>query len=602
MKLFTSLILIISILFSWLGDLLPSHEKESAVAAISPTFIQTTPAPALPGFFVPQSGVSWDDMDYVHYDPETFYDQVDRLYTLEQQEDLTAVLALYDDLYREFTYIDTLGIIAGLHYSADVTDRYWADESLYCDDLWSETADALCQVCRHILEGPLGEDFAAHVGEQAASVYLDYEAMTDRETELRARESEIINEYIQRINTVDAEAVYEYDGREWTWEKLNAYPGDALYAKDYEGYLEVYYGLCAYVNDILGPLFIELVSIRAEMAEIMGYESYADYAYEYGYGRDFTTDDAQVLCDAVKEFAAAYYEDLYYSDLWYTLECVYPQMDETALIEVLGEYLAPFGEDLQEVWTFMEEHGLYNLCSDPNAQSGAYTTTLAFYRSPFLYVGLTGDCYDFSALTHEFGHFADSYYNPIPNVLTSMGSYDLFEIHSTGLEVLFTEYYRQIYTEGADAARFLTLAGQLENVFTGCILDEFQRHVYENPDMSLTEMNRLYADICADYGQYQSWDMDYSWVYISHNYEAPLYYISYAVSSLASLQLWDMAQTDPDAALDAYRAILAQGAYDHGYFEVLSDAGLRLFTEPGAVADICQPVLNCLEELDRKAR
>ena len=90
-------------------------------------------------------------------------------------------------------------------------------------------------------------------------------------------------------------------------------------------------------------------------------------------------------------------------------------------------------------------------------------------------------------------------------------------------------------------------------------------------------------------------------MYISHNYDAPLYYISYAVSALASLQLWTIAQEDFSAAVDCYLSILGQGAYEEGYFTVLENAGLRLFTEPGAVEDICKPALEKLAELDSAA-
>lgn len=600
MELLTNLILVFSILFNWLTSFLPdSRQQEPAAAAVSQNFVMPTPERALPTRFLSRDGTHWTEMEYVHYDPDIFLEQIDRLYALEQDEDLAAVLALYDELYGEFSYINTLGTIAGIRYSMDVTDSYWAEETLYCSDLWSETGDSLSRVCRHILDGPLGEEFTAHIGPEAAEAIAAYEPMSDREWELAMEEAERINEYFEVINTAYEEAVYFYRDSQWTWEKMSGIAGDTLYAKDYEGYLEVYYGLDKWVNEQVGPLFLELLQIRAEIAQLAGYDSYADYAYEYTYGRDFTTGDAQLLCDSVKELAAEYYNDLYYSDLRHAYGDVYPQMDGPELIAALGEHLAPFGEELQQAWAFMDEHGLCVLSSSPDAQAGAYTTELTYYRSPFIFQAMAGDCYDFSTLTHEFGHFADAYYNPTPNLLTSVGSYDLFEIHSTGLEVLFTEVYDQVYTEGADTAAFITLAGQLENIFDGCIMDEFQRRLYENPDMTLSEINRLYRDISAEYGVYEPMEVNYSWVYVSHNYESPLYYISYAVSSLASLQLWDICQTDPEAAVDAYLAILAQGAYDRGYTEVLTEAGLRLFTQQGAMEDICRPVLDRLRALDR---
>lgn len=602
MNLFTNLFLVLAMLFSSLGPPFTEAAHKAASVQTSQPYVTQTPAPTSIPIYLPDrgsaAGTHWEDMDYIHYDPTPYYDQVDVLYDLAEAGDLEGVCSLYDRLYREFTFIDTQNTIAYIHYSSDVTDEYWSEELLYCENLWAETGDALSYACRTILEGPLGDGFAAHIGPDAAEAFAEYEAMMDRESELVTRESELINEYYDIMATADAEAIYVYRGEEWTFEKLNGYSGDTLYEEDYEGYWEVSNALEASVNEKVGPIYLELVDIRTEMADIRGYDSYADYAYEKSFARDYTTDDADALCNAVKAFSADYYDELYYSDLWYAYEDVAPVLDEEELIAILGEHIGLFGEAFQDVWLYMTEHDLCEICADPSALQGGYTTELFYYRSPYIYMSLAGDCYDFSTLSHEFGHFAEAYYNPAPNILTSAGSYDLFEIHSTGMEVLFTEVYDEIYSENAHIAAFITLGGLVEVVLDGCIYDEFQRRIYANPGMTLEDINRLYAQILREFGMEIDQEMDYTWMYISHNYEAPLYYISYAVSALAALQLWDLAQEDFDAAVKTYQAIVAQGAYEDGYLTVLSNAGLRLFTDEGAPADICRPAIDRMKELE----
>ena len=599
MNFFTSLFLALAVLFGSVSSALsggaqpaaPSKAPAVAVRAAGPTELPARSA---------EVGADWADMSYAHYDPAAFYAQVDALYDLAAAEDSEGVCALYDRLYQEFVYIDTQNTLAYIHHSADVTDPYWSEESLYCETLWAEAGDALSCACRDILAGPLGESFAAHIGPEAAEELADYEAMTGRETELTVREAELINEYYDLMATAADEAVYVYQGEPWSFEKLNGFSGDSLYYEDYEGYWEVSNGLEAQINELVGPIFVELVAIRGEIAEIRGYESYADYAYE-SYGRDYSAQEAQALCDAVKTISADYYRRLYYSDLWYAYGDMAPVLDESALLAALGDRIGLFGDAFAEAFRYMTEHSLYAISAAPAALQGGYTTELTYYRSPYLYMSLAGDCHDFSTLTHEFGHFAENYYNPIPNVLTTAGSYDLFEIHSTGMEALFTELYDGIYTENADTAVFITLGGLVEVVLEGCIYDEFQRRIYASPDMSLEDINRLYARILMEYGMSTDQDVSYSWMYVSHNYEAPLYYISYAVSALASLQLWAMAQEDFSAAVTAYEAIVAQGAYDDGYLTVLQSAGLRPFTEPGAAAEILAPAIRQLQNLEMRA-
>lgn len=598
MNLFSSILLVLSMVTQFVSSILPGAALPSGDALPAASAAPVITDVRLPNRSAP-TGTDWADMTYEHYDPALFYAGLETLREQTEADDTEAVLAQYDTLYTELTYIDSLNVIAGIEFSQNTVDSYWSEENLYCSSLLTETADALSQACRQILESPHGDAFAAHIGAEAADVLREYEPVTDREAALSLREAELTNEYYETMATAQEDAVYYYLGERWTLDKLDGFPGDSLYFDDYEGYLEVYYGLEAAINEQVGPIFLELVTIRAELAEQWGYDSYADYAYENIYGRDYSPADAQALCDAVKKFSAEYYQSLYYSDLWYCYEDPAPAMDADELIDALERTISAFGEDLTTVCSFMTDHGLYCLCEGDNAQSGAYTTEIPYYQTPFIYESLAGDCYDFSTLTHEFGHFADAWYHPVSNILTAVGSYDLFEIHSTGLEALFTEQYDTIYSADGDIARFITLGGLFESVLDGCIQDEFQRRVYADPDMTLEEINQLYRDLYAEYGLYGPMDVDYSWMYISHNFDAPFYYISYAVSSLASIQLWDLAQSDFSAALEQYLSILGQGAYGDGYLTVLENAGLRLFTEEGAAEDICRPLLQTLEQLDR---
>ncbi len=572
-------------------------------AAVEPadpgTLPETEPAiPAAPAY-APQD-VDWSDMEYWHYEPDAFYDGVDELAAQADGANEAAVIRLYEELYEEYTVIDTLDAIAYIRYSADVTDEYWSGETLYCGAILAEMNDALCTACHEVMLGPCRDGFSAYVGPDAADVFLSYEPMTEREAELTERELELVNEYYERINDAD-DATYMYRGETWTFDMIQGFRGRNLAYQDYDSYLEVFYGLQKTVNDAVGPIFTELVSVRTELARLAGYDNYIDYAYELVYGRDYAPEDAQLLCDTVKELAPAYYEELYYSDLWYSTDIPSPVMSGQELVSVLGRYTGLIDPALETSWQYFSDHGLYDLAAGGDRMDGAYTTGLSRYGSGFIFATLDGSCCDFGTLSHEFGHFTNEYLHPAPNVLTSVGQMDLLEIHSQGLEALLTEYYDQIYAQGGDIAAFITLGNMFESILDGCIYDEFQRRIYAEPDMSLDGINRLFAAVCAEYGSYEPLGVDYSWVYVLHNFEAPLYYISYATSALAALQIWALARQDLQAGIDAYMAVLEAGAYEDGYMTVLPSCGMRLFTEPGAVEDICGPLLSHLKILEQRA-
>ena len=106
-------------------------------------------------------------------------------------------------------------------------------------------------------------------------------------------------------------------------------------------------------------------------------------------------------------------------------------------------------------------------------------------------------------------------------------------------------------------------------VVDGCIYDEFQREIYARPDMTLDEINALFADISAQYGVYEPTGVDYFWIYIPHNFSDPLYYISYAASALAVIQIWDAAREDLAAGMGLLKDIIAADKYNGGYVETL---------------------------------
>lgn len=597
MRTIISILLALALLLSGPGRSGPDRASSPAPAdqAVMSGAILPQAAPA-----AGQEDTDWADMRYQHYDPAWFYEQTDRLSALAAEDDAQAVTELYDTLYDELARVDTLGAIAYIRYCQDVTDPYWSQESVYCSTLLAETTDALRCACRSVTEGPCAAAFAEHIGADAAAKLADYVPMTDREAELTAREAELVDRYTVLMNDADA-VTYSYLGRTWTWDMITGFPGTSLASRDYEGYLEVYYGLQKGLNDRVGPVFTELVRIRAELAETAGYASYADMAYEEVYGRDYGPEEAQLLCDAAKALGREFYGSVGQSPLWYEYGAVRPVMDADELLETLGRCAGQFDPALEDAWRAMTDHGLCDLSDGDDRFPGAFTTPLAAYDSAFVFAQLRGDCTDLGSLAHEFGHFVYDRLHPDYDLLTDTPCFDLLEIHSTGLEALLTERYGQIYADGADTARFLALGELAEAVLEGCIFDEFQRRIYSSPDMTLDEINRLFADVCAQYGQEELQNVDYSWMYVSHTFESPLYYLSYAASALAAIQLWDLARADWASGVDAWKKTLDADACSEGYMTVLPQCGLRLFTEPGAVEDICRPLLAELARLAETA-
>lgn len=156
--------------------------------------------------------------------------------------------------------------------------------------------------------------------------------------------------------------------------------------------------------------------------------------------------------------------------------------------------------------------------------------------------------------------------------------------------------YEAFYGDLADQARAAALIDAMYAILSGCMEDEFQQEVYANPDMSLEEMNALYARLGSEYkiGDLYGYT-GREWVAIPHTFQSPLYYISYAVSMLPALELFVLADEDFEAASAAYHAILMRPEYS-ALRTITEENGLRDPIEPGSIERLSEELKRILRK------
>ena len=492
--------------------------------------------------------VDYADMTWYIYDAAELLDKAARL---GETADGKEAADLYDWLMAEYAKVYTLDNLAYIDFYAHPGDETLSDACQQLDSVLNEVNDALCTALSDALDGPAGSALRSYIGEDKATALVGYDEQTDRQREITERVSELTLQYNALI--------MEYLSYDEETEKI-------------------------------GALYRELVDLHNEEAQIVGYKDYADYAYEASYGRDFTPDDAAALCEAVKPYARQYFGSLYYNEATYADFSADTDLAERELVGLVTQYMPRVSDDAAKAAAYMEKHGLYFMDSAERVSDLGFTTTLDQYNAPFIYLALYGDQNDIQSMFHEFGHYYDAYVNPVPDLLLSVGSLDIFEIHSTGMEALSTGWYEDIYGEDADLARIRFLDSALYTVFSGCLFDEFQRVVYADPTLTPEQISQTFVTIARSYGL-RSFGKEFShyWMQVNHNFESPFYYISYAVSMLASLQIYEMAENDWAAAADFYNDLVSLGAYDYTYCELLEKVGLECFTD-GLPACVSQAV------------
>lgn len=522
---------------------------------------QSAPAPtAPPEPIIDSESVSFRFNDFTYERPDL--DAINAL--LDQGLALCAqtgkeqeLLALYDEIMAKCKELEVMDTLASIKSDMDLSDEYYEGEVNTLDNFYTKFDNRMNTLTGEILASEYKDAFTERWGEEFIKRYEINSKLNSPAIEaLSEKETELIQQYSKALV---ADYTTEYKDKTVGLNDLDFTDSNVS---------EPYYAIYEQKNKVLGELYRELIQVRMEIAHTLGYESYTDYAYDL-LGRDFTKEDAAAFADKVKASLSKLYaaiDDQYYYDISDA------KADITVMIEDSIPYLyerlqAEFPKEMQEALNFMLASDTYILDNQPSMMQAGYSTILNGY-GPYMFIN-TSAYRDASTLFHEFGHY-NNFYLMHESIWNDSNNLDLAEVHSQGLEVLMMESYEEMYGKNAELMKIDLLQNLVNSVLQGCVEDEFQQRVYENPDMTLDEINQLHGDL---YEQYFGYPVYYEWIEIHHHFETPFYYISYATSAISALEIWRDAVIDRSKALDTYQK-LSHFTLNVDYLDALSQAGM----------------------------
>ena len=505
--------------------------------------------------------------EYTGYDEEVIAALCEELSSLASGSDFDKIKECYDELISEFDLLYDQELLAYMVYCTDAANSDYYDDYNELYLMLVEYADEAYMAMKEVLAGPCADEFTEYIGTDAAAELEEYEELTDQELEWAEEENDLIAEY---------NAAYE--------------EFDASGSSDYED-----------LNEAVGDIYLELVALRTEMAQFYGYDDYAQYADAEIYGRDFSTQEAEIFHEAVKEVSEEFYNILYGSYAYFGFYYSSVSFESDTIINTAYTYGSGISSYITDTLDVMLEYSLLDVAEDDARINGSFSTSYSS-GAPTMFVNMDGWS-DFQTFTHELGHCVNTYLTADRgNVLLSEGGcYDILEIHSNGLEALYTNYYDDIFGSYSNYAYSFTLMELMVNVVDGALYDEFQREVYENPDMTLDEINDLFESLSEEYGNPYASSGKYSWVAVSHNFESPMYYISYGVSALAALQIWALSVEDYDEAVSVWEEIVSTDTAGLGYFELLESSGLESFVDDDVAQEVCSQALSTAYSLSAQS-
>lgn len=590
-KRFLALLLILSMVLGCLtGCEDTPDEPTKATAAAPQTQTETSAYRWYDDAGVRHAALSLGDMPYEVYDIQDFYDHLEELEALAQKPgNEGAITECYQKLLDESCRISTDYALAYIRYMENLTSDY-AEDMTTLEDISTQSSDALSQTLARLLDGDYADLVRKLLGGDDLAEELEDYTETDEALLSLSKEA---SRKVQQYNALTlAQVSVTLDGETYTMDSLDEIEEEALY-------WEVATALGKKENEQLAPILIDLIGLYNQTAELSGYDSYAELAYE-GYSRDYTPEDARTLHGAVKESIVPVYQEIGELVQSYENPDVLGEIDAEKLMEIVGEHIGTVDADLDLSFRHMSQVGLYSIDYYTGRGDG-FTISLPQYNDAAIFMDLVGDDSDLETLVHEFGHYNAGMHQK-QQALDTGFCMDTSEIHSQGLEVLFLSCADAVYGEENAAVKKLNiLYNLLDSIIQGCLQDEFQQLSYaaaKDHKLTVKELNELACRLYNEYGlETQPGAKEiYSWVEIPHTYESPFYYISYATSAVNALDILSISQENYREAADTYMRLTAL-PMDIPYQKALEQVGLHNTFDADTLQFIGQGVAEYVNDL-----
>jgi hypothetical protein len=446
---------------------------------------------------------------------------------------------LSDKFDEAYYHISTQSTIATIIYYCDTSDDDASAKYDFAHDAYTDLYDVYIEAMRKMYkESPIADYIFADWSQEDIDYLLAY---SDEESALRDANNDIVIQY-------------------------NDLPQSSF-------------------KDDTALLYAQLVANNDKIAQLNGYDSYYDYAAKNVYGRDYTAEDLDVFHDLVAQKIALRINGFY--NKWYVKYSKFNRTQQRNLINFLYEgfdtldknyvfdYIASCDDTMGEGLNHAFANKNIIFANSKNSHQSAFQVYLDEPEHPFCLFGNDGQ----SSMTvvHELGHYYSSLHNP------DIGSYDIAETQSQANEYLLLQFIDGKMNDDVYAVvRDYSIYNGLVTVMIATIIDEFEQEVYALESVegyTSADFDAIMDKVCEKYGGIEFINDNVTNMYDYWRYvviESPVYYISYATSQMAALNIYAMAKNDYEGARAIYREIVEveEAEMEEDFIEMLNRVGL----------------------------
>lgn len=544
--------------------------------------------------------LSFSQVEYERPDGQGVLDLIDK--AKEQAENdilpfgMIWTLRKIGDATQEFYSMMT---IAQIRNYLDVNDTFYSEEMEYLDTFDARIQNSYNQMFSSIENSRFSSIQNMIFGESGAEdLQMSSQASSEEILSLQEQEKKLVAEYY-----------YEY-----AQATVSTPEGEVLFSSlDSEGQSAYYNQFIQKYNQQFGELYLELVSLREQMAQALGYDSYTQVADLDMLRNSYTREDIKTFREDIKQTIAPVYRS-YLEDFYRRAE----NRDQPGYVYLLGEQSpVPQGswqetldqfeqlyqqmsEQTGECYSYLLSHEFIDAEPSQTKANVTFSTLIYSLNTPFLFANMNGSAEDVFSISHEFGHCFAMWQQLKLGSQQEGRSMDVSEIHSQSMQMLTLPYYEIFYGEDAGTARKYDVYTMVAGILTAAMNDEFQEKIYENPQMTVQELNELYKELAMEYGlvvESPYFDMEsfsMGWFTTNQYFDTPFYAIDYALSGCVAMEFLQMGLEDYTKALETYLSLVQQNS-DYDFMTVLEETGLSSPFETEQMEALAQTMEDFLQ-------
>lgn len=539
------------------------------------------------------------DFDRVEKEMKALMEDFDAAKSGEEQ------FEVHRKYYKLTDQVETAMTIAHIRYDADTSDEFYSKEHEFYDEKGPVYSNLVLEYQKKLYASPYRSYLEEKIGSVAfKNMEIAQKAMDEKLIPLMQEENALVLEY----NKIIASAKIQFDGKELNLSLLRPYrvsPDRSVRAAAWKKTSEFYEENAEKLDEI----FDKLVKNRTEQAKKMGYENYLELGY-YRMNRNcYGQKEVEAFRSQVKEFFVPFAERLHdrrrarlgLDKLKFIDASVYFKDGNPAPVGTPDEILAAgqkmyseLSPETKEFYDFMMENELFDVLGRKSKRAGGYMTYMPVYSSPFVFANFNGTSGDVDVITHECGHAFQGYLSgkdPIREH-SNIGM-ETAEIHSMAMEFFTQKWMPLFFGERSGDYIEMHLEDSAAFIPYGCMVDEFQHIIYENPGMTSAQRHAAWLELEKEYRPHQDYEDDafYGkggyWQNQLHIYNYPLYYIDYCLAQTCALQYKVWMDESFEAAWESYLKLCRLSASDF-YTNMIKEVGLMSPFEPGCLKNIVE--------------